>query len=170
MKKWSNTVLSVLSIAVISLLALGLTSTPAFAGTLTTTLNVTASVVTACSISGGTLAFGTYTGAEIDQTATLTVICTSQGPYSIGLSKGLGNGASTSNRWMTGATHNEPLYYALYLNAYHGTNWDDYNGTNVYSGNGTGSSQTIPVYGVLAANTPLVTDTYSDTITVTITY
>jgi spore coat protein U-like protein len=169
--KYSSLLKSALPAAVLGLLALGLASTSAFANNSSTgTLTVNASVVTACSITGGTLSFGTYTGPEIDQSFGFTVTCTSMGPYSIGLSAGSGKSATTSTRSMTGTAHSASLNYALFLDSAHGTNWDDIGGTHMYSGTGSGSSQTVTVYGVLASGQNLVTDSYSDTIIATISY
>jgi spore coat protein U-like protein len=73
---------------------------------------------------------------------------------------------------MTGSKNKASLNYVLSTTSDGKTNWDDIvtSGGHVITGTGTGSSVAIPVYGVLAANQTLVADSYSDSITATITY
>jgi spore coat protein U-like protein len=61
------------------------------------------------------------------------------------------------------------LAYGLYQNSNHSTNWG--NTTNLVSHTGTGSAILDTVYGEIAAGTAASTlGSYSDTITVTVTY
>lgn len=62
---------TILGAGLLGALAVGLTPAPASAATATTTFQVTATVVATCLISGNTLAFGNYTGVQLDGTTTL---------------------------------------------------------------------------------------------------
>ena len=55
---------------------LTLIAAPAMSATATTTFAVTATVQATCQISATSLAFGTYTGTQIDTTSTITATCT----------------------------------------------------------------------------------------------
>ena len=56
-----------------------------------------------CSVSVGPMNFGTYTGTLLTPGATaITVACPILLPYTVGLNAGLGSGATTTTRKMTG--------------------------------------------------------------------
>src|SRR5436305_1507146 len=91
------------SAAALSILALGLASTPANAvTTVTTTFGVSATVQATCLVSATALAFGTYTGVVANSTSSVSVTCTNTTPYNVGLSAGLATGATATTRKMTG--------------------------------------------------------------------
>ncbi len=138
----------------------------AHAATTTTTFDVTANVPTSCSVSaGGALAFGTYANAQIDATTTVDVTCTSGGTYTVGLSNG---GNYVTNRRMKDAG-TDYLNYELYKENLRTNRWGD-SGGELVSGAGSGSAQTLTVYGRLPAGQGLIAGAYTDTITVTVTY
>jgi spore coat protein U-like protein len=139
----------------------------AYAATATTTFQVTANVVATCSASATDMAFGAYSGALIDQTSAVSVTCTSTTGYTIGLDDGL-NYANSTHRSMKNAG-TDYLEYELYSDVAGGTRWGNVTGTWV-SDTGTGSAQSHTVYGRLPAGQDLFIGTYSDTITVTVTY
>jgi spore coat protein U-like protein len=172
--KFSHAIQTAMPAAILGCLTLGFAPIPAAASTATANITVSATVLTACTINATPLAFGNYDGTtEIDKSTTLAVTCTQGGTYTIGLSAGGGKNATTTTRSMTGATNKASLNYALFIDKYNGTNWDNAaaTGTNVKTGIGTGSTDSITVYGVLpTGQTPLVADSYSDTITATVTY
>jgi len=150
--------------------------TPVFATTTTTTFNITATVNAACSVTASNLAFNIYNpilAAALNASTTINVTCTNGSTYNIGLDSGSGTGATVANRLMTrlsGGT--DTIAYSLYQNAGLTTVWGPTIGTNTYSGTGTGTSQPITVYGtIFAANaTSIPPASYSDTVTVTVTY
>jgi spore coat protein U-like protein len=153
----------------LALLGGALSATGATAATTTGTMSVTATVQAMCLISTNPLAFGTYTGAQIDATSTLNITCTSTTPYNVGLNAGTATGATVTTRQMTGPA-SSLLNYALYSNAGRTTNWGDTVGADTVAGTGTGAAQTLTVYGRLPSgqfNTP---GGYTDTITATVTY
>jgi spore coat protein U-like protein len=145
-------------------------SAPAsFAATASGTLTISASVVAACTVVGSAIAFGAYTQSVVNQSGTITVLCTNGTAYNVGLDAGTGTGATVSNRKMS-AAGGGTLNYALYRDAARTSNWGSTIGTDTATGTGSGLTQTLTVYGqIAAAQTPLA-GAYSDTVTVTLTY
>ena len=153
--------------------ALAILSVTANAEASTVTSNFTVRVVVnaQCLVaSASTLDFGTtgVLSANVDATSTIQVQCTNTAPYNIGLDAGIGTGATVSNRLMTsGAT---TISYAMYSNAGRTTNWGNTVGTDTVAGTGNGAAQSYTVYGRVPAQTTPALGTYTDTITVTVTY
>lgn len=146
----------------------------AMAATTTTTFAVTASVINSCSMgSVSTLAFGTYDptgGASTSGTTTITVTCTLLTPYNIGLNAGTTVGGTVAQRQMQGATPANKLNYNLYTTGSHSTVWGNTIGTNTVAAAGLGLPVNHTVHGLISAGTSASVDTYTDTITVTLTY
>lgn len=113
--------------------------------------------------------FGNFTGAQLTSTSTISVTCTNTTPYTVGLGPGTASGATVTTREMTGPS-SAVLAYDLYSDAADTTNWGDTTSTNEVSGTGTGSAQTLTVYGVVPAASLPTPGSYADTITVTVTY
>ncbi len=121
-----------------------------------------------CTLSTGNLAFGTYTGAQSDATATVTVNCTNTAPYSVAL--GAGSNANGTTRRMTGPA-SQYLNYALYSDNGRSTTWGD--GTSygaTVTGTGSGANQSLTVYGRVTASQTPTPGSYSDTVVVTLQY
>jgi spore coat protein U-like protein len=159
------------SAAAIGILALGLSSMPAFATPVTVTSNfgVSATVQATCLISASPMAFGTYTGSASTSSTTVSVTCTNTTGYNVGLSAGSGNGATVSNRSMTGPG-SAALSYGLFQDSANSVNWGNTVGTDTVAGTGNGSAQSITIYGQIPASQYVAPGSYSDTITATITY
>lgn len=167
-----------LSLAVASILAVGVGafSVNSYAATATSTLAVTATVAASCTMTGGTLPFGSFNvmGAAVDAQTTFTATCTAATPYVIGLNAGSGVGATTIDRKMTRtAGGTETLNYSLFSDTTRLANWG--NGTTVaageLAGTGSGVAQTITVYGrIPAGQTSVPAASYADTITATVNY
>ena len=135
------------------------------AATATSTFNVTMTIQNSCSITNKTdLDFGTAPGLTtlVDQTSTIEVTCTKTTPYSVGLNAG--NNASGGQRRMQGGDY---INYDLYSNAGRSTAWGNAAGSWV-SGTGTGSAQTLTVYGRVPAQSSPTPGSYSDIVTVTV--
>jgi spore coat protein U-like protein len=167
--KFSNTLKSALSAAVLGFLALAVAPTSAVAATATTTFAVTATVQATCLISATPMAFGTYTGVAANSTSTVSVTCTNTTPYNVGLNAGLATGATVTARKMTGPG-SALLGYALYSDSARTVNWGQTVGTDTVTGAGNGSAQAITVYGAVAAGQYVAPGAYTDTITATVTY
>jgi spore coat protein U-like protein len=135
----------------------------------TTFFTITATVQAACAISANALAFGTYSGALINSTSTISVTCTNSTAYNVGLNAGTGSGATVTNRSMTGPSA-KLLGYKLFRDSGRTLNWGNTVGTNTVSGTGGGTLQSLTVYGQLPAGETVIPGSYADTITATVTY
>lgn len=140
------------------------------AATTTTTFNVSLTITSSCSVSATALAFGStgVIASNIDNSSTVTVTCTNSAPYDVGLDAGTGTGATIATRKMTsgGAT----VDYSLYQDAGRTTVWGTTIGTDTVSGTGNGSAQVLTVYGRVPVQATPAAGSYTDTITVTVTY
>ena len=146
---------------------------PASAATATTTFAVSGTVVPTCSVSATPMSFGAAIpnpiNSNVDATSTVTATCSSGAPYTIALSAGLGAGATFAARRMTSGPNG--LTYTLFTDAGRATVWGDGTAGNTLSNNnGSGSAQVISVFGRIPAPQTVPTGTYTDTITVTVTF
>jgi spore coat protein U-like protein len=158
-----------------TLLALSVTAASVQAATATTTFNVRVTITAACDISTTAptdVNFGTQpsTATNTDNQGALNVNCTPSAPYTIALDNGQ-NGTDANTRKMSSGTAQVP--YQLYRAATRTSAdvWGSTTGTggNTYAGTGSGTVQTVPVYGrVPSSNFPA--GSYADVITATITY
>jgi spore coat protein U-like protein len=142
------------------------------AATTTAQFTVSATVLKTCRISATDLAFGDYdpeATAAKDASSTITVRCTKNTTYNVGLNAGNGSGATVTDRKMTGP-NGATLNYGLYRDAARTTNWGNTAGTDTEPGTGTGATQTFTVYGRIPADQWVEAGSYTDTITATITY
>jgi spore coat protein U-like protein len=150
---------------------------PAAATTTTQTFSVTMTIVAQCVIrSTATLNFGSTLGVlggtsgtdNNDATTAVAVQCTNTTPYNIGLDAGA-NGGTTTTRLMKGSG-SPTVQYKLFQDAGHTVNWGNTVGSDTSSQTGNGASQSYTIYGRIPPQTTPAADTYTDTITVTVTY
>jgi spore coat protein U-like protein len=145
------------------------------AGSATGQFNVTATVLAACSVSATDLIFGSYsasTATPTDISNSMSITCTNALPYTVALDGGT-TAASVAARTMTdSATPTAHLLkYFLYSNSSRTTLWGDgTSGTSTIGGTGTGATATLNVYGRIPAGQFLNAGSYSDKITITISY
>lgn len=143
----------------------------------TATFEVSATVNPRCLVSADPLAFGTgYVPGSGDATATsaIRVNCTKTTPFTVKLNAGAA--ADFASRAMSWG--GESLTYQLYTDSNHTTVWGDgtTGGTGAVQGAGLGmgTAQAVPatVYGRIldAANVNVAAGTYTDTVTVTVSY
>jgi len=140
--------------------------------TITDNLTVTVEIQAECTIvTTSTLDFGTQgvLDADVDNTGSITVQCTSDVDYDVGLGAGNGSSATTSDRRMTGPA-SASIDYSLYSNSGRTTNWGNTISTDTVSGTGDGSSQVLTVYGRIPAQSTPAAGTYTDTVQVSVTY
>ena len=155
--------------ATVAAIVLASSAPASFAATASGTLTISASVVASCTVVGSAIAFGAYTQSLVNQSGTITVLCTNGTAYNVGLDAGTGTGSTVSSRKMSAAGGGTPNY-ALYRDSARSNNWGSTIGTDTVTGTGSGLTQTLTVYGQIpAAQTPLA-GAYSDTVTVTLTY
>ncbi|SDR61432.1 Spore coat protein U (SCPU) domain-containing protein [Rhizobiales bacterium GAS191] len=144
----------------------------AAAATVTGTFQVQIQIQATCIlVSSSNLTFATsgVLTANVDQTSTITVQCTNTTPYNVGLNAGA-NGGSVTTRQMKGGPTNQLINYSLSSDAARTVNWGQTIGTDTVAGTGNGSQQAYTVYGRVPPQTTPSPGTYTDTITVTVTY
>jgi spore coat protein U-like protein len=150
----------------------------ASAATVTSTFNVTATVLKNCLVSSANLGFGNYTPntGALSGSSSITVRCTKTTPYTVALNAGTTAGGTLAQRLLANGA--DTLQYNLFTTAAFATVWGDgTGGTATVGGTGNGvsvaSAQTLTVHGSLpdnATNQDAPPGSYSDTITVTVTY
>jgi len=153
-------------------IALGLAA-PALAQT--APITVTASVASSCGITATAIVFGAYDplgGAAQDSTGGVTVTCTLNTGWWVGLNAG-GNGgqvAGSSRAMGNTTTAGTFLGYDLYSDSGRTTAWGNTSGTAV-SGSGTGVAQALTVYGrISGGQTNAAAGNYSDVVTATVNF
>lgn len=117
------------------------------------------------------LDFGSVAGlitGDVDQTSTITMTCTGRTAWQVGLDNGL-NASGNVRRMRLAATANH-VAYELYQEPARTNRWGNTIGTDTVPGTGTGTSQTLTVHGRVPASQAAAAGSYSDTVTVTITY
>ena len=154
--------------------ALGLATGPVLAApqTVTTTFNVTATVLNNCAVSASDLAFGNYSassGSPVTATTTLSVTCTASLGYTIALDGGTTTGVVAARAMKD--TNSNQLNYGLYTSGAYSTVWGDGTGsTQTVAGTGSGAAQSVTVYGRIPAAQYVAAGSYADRVTVTVTY
>jgi spore coat protein U-like protein len=147
-------------------------ATTAGAATSTTTFPVTATVLSACSVTANPLSFGSYdptAASNLDATTTLSVLCTVGTSFQVGLNQGAGSGATVTSRQMTGGSNT--LAYALYQDTARTTNWGNTPGADTPPATTAPTTATsLTVFGRVPSGQNVPATTYNDTITVTVTY
>lgn len=110
------------------------------------------------------------TDAPVDAVGTITINCTLDTPYDVGLNAGLNATSPTPsaiNRRMTNGADFVP--YGLYRDAGRSLLWGETIGTDTLSGVGTATDVDVPVYGRVPS-TDYPPGTYTDTVVATVTY
>jgi spore coat protein U-like protein len=121
--------------------------------------------------SASNVSFGSHgvIDANIDTTNAIGVQCTNSTPYTVALSAGAGSGATVAARKMTSAA-NDTVAYSLYRDASRTQLWGVTQNVDTAAGTGNGSVQTYTAYGRVAAQATPAMGSYSDLVSVTITY
>lgn len=151
--------------AVVVILLAG-SSTILFAGNQdSSNFNVKITIKESCNISSQTasdLDFGTVERSSkvASSQGNLNVTCTQGTPYNIALK---------SNRTMTSSSTQMSIPYTLYQDSNQQLIWGN-DASNAYNNIGTGSSQTIPVWGKISDQANVPAGRYSDTVTAIINY
>ena len=146
------------------------------AATSTGSFHVSATVASSCSVNALPLNFGAFDpslGTALAGSSVLNVSCTRTTPFTVALNTGSNAGSYTSGRIMISAG-GALLTYNLYTSAPMTTVWGDGTANSAtMPGTGAGSATAVPftVYGRIPVQ-PLAVPaaSYSDTITVTVTY
>ena len=144
----------------------------ALAATDTDTFAVTATVVDSCSVSANDLDFGNYDPLALAATTastTIDVTCTLLAPFTVALDSGV-NGADIDNREMSDGS--AALGYQLFSDAPLSTVFGDGLIGSTVAGVGAGPlvPVNVPVFGQIPLGQNMEAGSYSDTITVTLTF
>lgn len=132
-------------------------------------VGVSTIVPSSCNVATLPLAFGIYSStAQVTQTTTLTVTCTTGTTYILAMDAGLGGGTTTTRK-MSGPS-GSLLNYGIFKDAGNSQNWGNVPGTDTLAGTGSGLLQTISVYGLIPTGQTLTGGSYTDTVTVSMTY
>ena len=168
---------SKIKLAVVSAIvagSMGLSAT-SYAATTTATMTVSATVANSCSISVGAMDFGAYdqTATEsLKATADVTSTCTLGGATTITISQGnttVNDSSETSPlRQMTDGG-SQFLNYNLYTDSTLASVWGNTIGTGA-AVTATGSAVTTTVYGEIDPAQSVGAASFSDSVTVTLTY
>jgi spore coat protein U-like protein len=129
---------------------------------------VTAVVQAMCQITATNLAFGSYTGEALDAVSTLKVTCTKTTPYYVNL----GDGQHPDGSYLPRAIGpgGVLLSYTMFRDAARTSRWGNTYNLDGVAGTGSGSAQTLNVYGRVAAGQFVTPGAYTDTVIATITY
>lgn len=142
------------------------------AATATTTFQVTATVLSVCTVSATNLAFGNYdasSGTPNDASSTVTTTCSNSTAYTVALNAGTGSGATVAMRRMTNGANT--LNYSMYTTAGRTTVWGDGTlSTVTQAATGNGSGQALTVFGRIPTGQYVTAGNYTDTVTATVTY
>ncbi len=151
------------------------------AGTASSPIAVSATVLSACTIVAGPLAFGNYDPvvanltAPLDATATLTVVCSLGASTTTDLDQGVNASGTTPNfvRRLKVAGLAQFLTYQVYKDSGRTNIWGTTSGTpsgttNAYTG--TGVTGTLTAFGRIPGGQNANTGAYVDTLTATITF
>lgn len=153
-------------------IALGLAA-PALAQT-TANITVTASVARSCHITATPIAFPAYdplAGAAVEATGGITVTCTLDTGWWVGLNAG-GNsaqGGGSPRAMANTTTAGTFLGYDLYSDPGRTTAWSNTQALGV-AGTGAGVAQPATVYGRIRAGQNVPAGDYSDTVTATVNF
>jgi spore coat protein U-like protein len=152
-------------------------SNVAVAATSTANMTVQLVVTSTCSVNAATLNFGStgLLASAITGSTSLSVTCSNSTPYSVGLDNGAN--FSSTRRMRLGATTSY-IGYGLYTDAGLTNPWTTASSSTACTttnscalGTGNGSAQSITVFGqVPALGTAPAPGTYTDTVTITVTY
>lgn len=134
--------------------------------------NASATVPSSCrAYSASNLDFGAIPGlvvANANSISTIGLTCTGRTAWAMGLNNGLNPNGST--RRMKRGVADDFVTYELYRDSAWTSRWGNTVNTDTVDSVGTGLQQLITVYGRLPAPQTPVPGSYSDTVTVTVTY
>ena len=132
-------------------------------------VNAQVNVQSSCSVTTSAVAFGSRSSlaTQVDATGTVTVACGSGTSYSVALDGGANGGTSATTRKMASGANR--IAYGLFRDAARTAGWYS-DASSLASGTGTGSAQTLTVYGRVGAQPTPTPGPYSDSVVVTVSY
>ena len=157
---------------------LALAVLPASAGaqatyTATAGMPVRIEIAASCAVSASDLNFGAYASNQntpVQGQTAIQLLCGAGTLAEVSLDAGAGPGRNTSRRSMEQEAGRDQLDYDLYQDPGRTIHWGDRSGRDTLEVQTTGVPLTIPVYGQIPGGQRVRDGTYSDTITVQVTY
>lgn len=133
------------------------------------TMRVTGGIGQACTLTAAPLSFGAWGNLGVARlgVSNLTVTCALGTPYTVGLDGGGVTGNVAARAMGLGGLFPGVVGYQLYSDAGRSVVWGD---APPVGGTGTGAAQILPIYGRVPVQATPAQGSYSDRITVTITY
>lgn len=156
---------------------LGSMAVPAQADTASTNFNVKITITKACSLAStppADINLGSYASTAdfntVQGSTSIAVTCSNQTPYTVTLTptnvtSNTGAGVMKS----AAPTNTDTVNYQLTHSTTKTDVWGN-TAANQYSGTGTGSAQTLTAYANPTSTLNVAPDTYTDKVTVTLTY
>ena len=134
---------------------------------------VSVNVLNSCTVAATPMAFGSPTaigGSNIDTTSTVTLQCTNGAAYDVALDLGLN--AVTGQRYMENAAGTVSVPYDVYRDVGRTSGWGNTSGTDTVAGIAPVSGAvSLTAYGRIPASaSSVVAGSYTDTVTVTVTF
>lgn len=153
-------------------------STSAMAATTSATFEVSVTIQKACSVTAGApsnISLGTVaaTATNVLASNVITVLCSKTTPYYVGLAPSNGNTVGAGVMSGTGSNTDKVPYQLSSTAGPTGTVWGNISAPassgNGVTGTGTGANQSLTVH-VTAPSANYTPDSYTDTVTVTVTF
>jgi spore coat protein U-like protein len=141
--------------------------------TATAGMPVRIEIAASCAVSAADLDFGAYASNQntpVQGQTAIQLLCGTGTSAEVSLDAGTGPGGSTSRRRMEQEAGRDRLDYDLFQDPGRAIHWGDRSGVDTLEVQTTGSTLTIPVYGQIPGGQRVREGTYSDTITVQVTY
>ncbi len=136
----------------------------------TADLNVTASIVAECTLSGNTLDLGNYDAADsngAEGSANISYQCTNGTNITVGLGGGGQQQGAGGRRAMLRQGGGGTLLYDLYTDTGYGTVWGT--GSDAVPINGTSAAEeTVQVFGLIDPDQPELAGSYTDVVQITL--
>jgi len=132
---------------------------------------VSATAVDSCEVTASDLSFGTYdplNPSPTDANSVVTITCTVDSGYAIGLDAGIGSGATVTTRRLSNG--GSTLKYSLYRDNARNLVWGNSGEAEIVTGVGTGAPAEYQVYGRIPPRQSVRRGTYNDTVTVWVSF
>ena len=114
------------------------------------------------------LNFGNYTQSQLDASNSITSTCTTGTAFSLALDSGIGVNATTTVRKLSSGFN--LLSYTLYSDSSRSTTWGNNIGSDTVALTAGGSPLVNTIYGRVFGGQNVPSGSYSDTVSVTLTY
>jgi spore coat protein U-like protein len=141
--------------------------------TATAGMPVRIEIAASCAVSASDLNFGAYASNQntpVQGQTAIQLLCGAGTLAEVSLDAGAGSGRNTSRRTMEQEAGRDHLEYDLYQDPGRTIHWGDRSGRDTLEVQTTGLPLSIPVYGQIPGGQRVREGTYSDTITIQVTY